>query len=124
MTLALYNVLAAAYMVIAQAIDLHTTSEGLKHKVAREDNDNLAALNAEGPHAKKFWILTAAKIVGAGCSVLIAAIAWLRPEFGALAAVLNTILAIYYTRILITNWQIYKWLEKQSVNKDAAEPSG
>lgn len=108
MTVALYNVLAAVYMVIAQATDLHTTSEALKHKVGKEDNDNLAVLNAAGEHARKFWILTAAKFLGAGCSVFIAAIAWLRPEFGALAAVLNTALAIYYTRILINNWKIYR----------------
>jgi len=111
MILEIYNTVAAIYMVIAQAIDLHTTSEGLKHKVARESNENLAVLNEDGPHARRFWILTAAKLLGAGCSVLIAVIAWLRPEFGALAAVLNTALAVYYTRILITNWNIYKGIE-------------
>jgi len=107
MTLALYNGIAAAYMVIAQAIDLHTTSEAIKNKVGQEHNENLAVLNSDAPHARKFWILTAAKLLGAGCSVLIAVIAWLRPEFAVMAAVLNTVLAIYYTRILITNWKIY-----------------
>ena len=114
MTLALYNVLAAIYNVIAQAIDLHTTSEGIKNKVAKEGNENLAVLNSDIPHSRKFWILTAAKLLGAGCSVLIAVIAWMRPEFAVLAAVLNTALAIYYTRILITNWQIYKGINNGS----------
>ena len=108
MILEIYNTVAAIYMVIAQAIDLHTTSEAIKHRVGKEENERLAVLNAAGEHARKFWILTAAKLLGAGCSVLIAVIAWMRPEFAVLAAVLNTALAVYYTRILITNWQIYK----------------
>ena len=108
MILATYNTLAALYMVIAQAIDLHTTSEALKHRVGKEDNEYLSVLNQDISHAEKFWILTAAKLVGAGCSVLIAVIAWLHPEFAVGAAVLNTALAIYYTRILINNWKIYE----------------
>ena len=108
MILEIYNTVAAIYMVIAQAIDLHTTSEDIKNKVGQEDNENLSVLNSDAPHARKFWILTAAKLVGAGCSILIALIAWLHPELEVAAALLNTTLAVYYTRILINNIKIYR----------------
>ena len=108
MILAAYNVLVAAYMVVLQAIDLHTTSEGLKHKVAREDNDNLADLNAEGPHAGKFWLLAAYKIGAALLSVGMGVTAWYVPQYAELVAVLQTALAVYYTRVMVSNWRIYK----------------
>ena len=108
MTLAAYNFCAAAYLVILQGIDLHTTSEGLKHKVAREDNDHLADLNADGPHAGKFWRLAAYKIGAALISVGMGVTAWYVPQYAELVAVLQTALAIYYTRVMVSNWRIYK----------------
>ena len=112
MILAAYNVIVAVYMVVLQAIDLHTTSEGLKHKVAREDNENLAELNADGPHAGKFWLLAAWKIGAAVICVGIGVAAWFVPEVREIAAVCQTLLAIYYTRIMVSNWRIY-----QSINQ-------
>lgn len=112
MILAIYNLAVAAYMVVLQAIDLHTTSEALKRKVAREDNDNLEDLNADGPHSGKFWLLAAYKIGAALLSVGMGATAWYVPQYAELVAVLQTALAVYYTRVMVSNWRIY-----QSINQ-------
>ena len=108
MILAAYNLLVAVYMVVLQAIDLHTTSESLKRKVGREDNEHLSELNAEGPHAGKFWRLAAYKIGAALISVGMGATAWYVPQYAELVAVLQTALAVYYTRVMVSNWRIYK----------------
>ncbi len=107
--LAIYNLAIAAYMVVIQGIDLHTTSESIKRGVAREDNEVLAdQLNTSEPWAVRFWRLAVWKIGAALISAAIGAVAWFMPEYGELAAVCQTLLAIYYTRIMVSNWNIYQ----------------
>ena len=106
--LLVYNVLIAAYNVAIQGVDLHTTSEGIKHGVGKEDNERLAeVLNSDRPHAVKFWYLARIKILGTVCCAGIGVIAWCMPDLRAFLAVLQSMLAIYYTPVMVSNWRIY-----------------
>ena len=109
-----YNLLITVYMVVLQVLDLHTTSEVLKHNAGVERNEKLAFLNALGPHADKFWKLVTYKILASAMSVGIYIITLYVPEQSALAAILQTIMAIYYSHIIASNIAIYRTIKQPS----------
>jgi len=104
------NSVVTIYMVVMQAIDLHTTSEAIKRGVGKEDNEVLAGLlNTDEQHAKKFWRLVVFKIVGALISIGIGVLGWfVSSEEAVVIAVIHAALAIYYTKIMINNWKLYR----------------
>lgn len=108
MLIAYYCAIAAAYNVVLQGFDFHTTSESLKRKIAREANENLDMLNADGPHAGKFWKLAWIKVGCAALCALIGAVGWFYPEYAVASSVILTVLGLFYTKIILSNWKIYK----------------
>lgn len=109
MLIAYYCVLAAAYNVVLQVFDLHTTSDVLKRKTGIEANPVLGwFLNSAALTQAKFWFLAAVKLVAAAACAMIGITGWFVSEYAVAAAVILTLLGVFYTKVVVSNWKIYK----------------
>ena len=106
----------AALNVAFQAVDLHTTSELLKHGYGREANPRLGKyLNDPGrPEDSKFWLLAAVKLVCVVSVVIPAVIACYLPVIYAPAfAAIEAVLSWVYGRQMRLNWTLYLDMTKR-----------
>lgn len=109
MLVAYYCAVAAAYNVVLQGFDLHTTSEVLKRKTGVEANPVLGwLLNSDASHTQKFWFLAVVKLITAAACAAIGVTGWLNPLMAMPAAIGLTLLGGFYTKVILSNWIIYR----------------
>lgn len=100
----------AAVNAALQTVDLHTTSELLKHGYGREANPRLGRYlnDPERPEDFKFWLLVAVKAGCAAAVVTPAVIAWNLPvRYAPPFALMEVFLAWTYGRQMLLNWTLY-----------------
>lgn len=108
--IALWATIALAALNVAfQAVDLHTTSELLKHGYGREANPRLGKyLNDPGrPEDSKFWLLAAVKLACAAAAVAPAVIAWQMQNIAPAMLASEIWIAWVYGRQMRVNWALY-----------------
>jgi hypothetical protein len=109
--IALWLTIALAALNVAfQAVDLHTTSELLKHGYGREANPRLAKyLNDPArPEDYKFWLLVAVKLACVAAVVTPAVIARYLPDVYTPAfTAMEVALTWEYGKQMWLNWSLY-----------------
>jgi hypothetical protein len=118
--LLLWGCAALAVLNVAlQAVDLHTTSELLKHGYGREANPRLGKyLNDPGrPEDAKFWLLVAVKLACAVAAAAPAVIAWQMPNIAPAMAAAELWIAWVYGRQMRVNWALYSDMTRKTALK-------
>lgn len=109
MLVAYYCAIAAVYNVVLQVFDLHTTSDVLKRKTGMEANPVLGwFLNSAASMQAKFWFLATVKLVAATACAMVGVTGWFVSEYAVTAAVILTLLGVFYTKVVVSNWKIYQ----------------